>query len=210
MNRRLRDKRNNIIVNILIVLSLVIFGTLAFLVSTNNIKWFDDAVYGVISKLISKPMTVIFQFITFFCSTEVIILMLILVFLVARNKKNSLLVIYNTFGCFLLNQGLKLLFERPRPIGINLIDEGGFSFPSGHSMVSMAFYGLFIYVISTKYSSPTSKKLSMIGLGVLIFLIGLSRIYLGVHYASDVIAGFALAFAYLLIYIKTVYKKFYR
>ncbi len=210
MNKKARERRNTKIVSILVILCLLIFVGIAYLVGTNNINWFDDAVYSVISKLKSNPMTVFFQFITFFCSTKAIIVMLILILIVARNKKNSLLVIYNTIGCFLLNQGVKFIFERPRPTGINIIDESGFSFPSGHSMVSLAFYGLFIYIISTKFIPPYKKVFSIIGLGLMILLIGISRIYLGVHYASDVLAGFLLSLAYLLVYINIVYKKFYR
>ena len=113
----------------------------------------------------------------------------------------------NVLICFLLNQGLKLLFSRPRPIDINLITESGYSYPSGHSMMSMAFYGLLIYFISNSKLSNWKKYTLNILLSILVLLIGFSRIYLGVHFASDVIAGFSLSLAYLILFTSYINKK---
>mgnify|MGYP003299002075 CR=1 FL=1 len=110
----------------------------------------------------------------------------------------------------MLNQTAKIAFGRARPEDINLIIESGFSFPSGHSMVSLAFYGFFIYLLYHQKWSKIKRLLTCIPLVILVFMIGLSRIYLGVHYASDVLAGFALAMAYLIIFIKLFYKKMER
>jgi undecaprenyl-diphosphatase len=106
----------------------------------------------------------------------------------------------------LLNQVLKRIIRRPRPTGINLIKENGFSFPSGHSMVSMAFYGVLIYLINKSKLNKETKLLLSLLLSILILFIGISRIYLGVHYASDVLAGFSLSLAYLIISIY-IYEK---
>lgn len=101
---------------------------------------------------------------------------------------------------FILNTILKNIFERPRPEFYRLIQETGFSFPSGHSMVSMAFYGYFIYIIYKKMDNFYLKWVICSILSLLIILIGISRIYLGVHYASDVLAGFCISLAYLMLY----------
>ena len=128
----------------------------------------------------------------------------------SKNKKNALYIGLNVLLCFLLNQTFKFIFARTRPIDINLIVENGYSFPSGHSMVSLAFYGFFIYIIAHKKMKKKKKIFYSSLLALLTLLIGISRIYLGVHYASDVIAGFALSMAYLIIFIIIFYKKMER
>ena len=100
---------------------------------------------------------------------------------------------------------LKNVVERPRPIGYRIIDETGYSFPSGHSMISMAFYGLIIYYIWKNVKNKKIRNIACILLGILIGLIGISRIYLGVHYASDVIGGFVISIIYLILFT-TIYK----
>lgn len=96
---------------------------------------------------------------------------------------------------------LRIFFERPRPDNLRIIEETGFSFPSGHSMASMAFYGYLIYLIFMNVKDRKLRNLLCAGLGILVFLIGLSRIYLGVHYTSDVIAGMCFSMAYLIFMI---------
>ena len=105
-----------------------------------------------------------------------------------------------------LNQLLKRILQRPRPTEFRIVEETGYSFPSGHSMVSMAFYGYLIYLIY-KYVKNKYIKWSLICLlSFLVILIGTSRIYLGVHYTSDVLGGFLISISYLVIYISAVNK----
>lgn len=80
----------------------------------------------------------------------------------------------------------------------------GYSFPSGHSMVSMAFYGFLIYLIYNNIKNKYIKWILICSLSILIILIGISRIYLGVHYTSDVLAGFLISISYLVIYTRIV------
>ena len=87
-----------------------------------------------------------------------------------------------------------------------IIDESGYSFPSGHSIVSMAFYGFLIYLIYKNIQNKYLKWILCIILSILIILIGISRIYLGVHYASDVIGGFCFSIGYLVIFTKIIKK----
>ena len=110
----------------------------------------------------------------------------------------------NLTCAFLTNETAKNIFERSRPIGINLIEETGLSFPSGHSMVGLAFYGFIIYLIYKLISNKRKKQLFTIILSIIILLIGFSRIYLGVHYFTDVIGGFLLGIIYLTIYINII------
>lgn len=100
----------------------------------------------------------------------------------------------------LLNVLLKELVQRPRPEDINLVVETGFSFPSGHSMVAMAFFGLLVWLVWHYERDRTLQLACCAGFSLIILLIGISRIYLGVHYASDVLAGFCISLAWLAMY----------
>ena len=102
---------------------------------------------------------------------------------------------------------LKNIFTRGRPIDINLIEEKGYSFPSGHSLTSMAFYGFIIYLISKSDLSKKIKILFITVLSIIILLVGLTRIYLGVHYATDVIGGFTFSLIYIIIYTNIIKNK---
>lgn len=195
---------------IIFFLSLLFFVVITTLLLTEKIYFFDEFVFNGIKKLRSDVFTIVFKAITFLCSTEFLIAAIISMLLFSKNKKTVLFIALNTVLVFLFNQGLKLIFVRPRPENINLIVENGFSFPSGHSMVSLAFYGLLIYFILNMKIKKSMKFLYSILLVLLILLIGISRIYLGVHYASDVLAGFAISIVYLIIYIKIFHKKMER
>ena len=111
----------------------------------------------------------------------------------------SISICLNLVIIFLLNLILKNIVQRPRPNEFRIVDETGYSFPSGHSMISMAFYGFIIYLIYKNAKNKYIKWTAIIFLSILIFTIGVSRIYLGVHYTSDVIAGFLISIAYLII-----------
>ncbi|QSE98256.1 phosphatase PAP2 family protein [Fulvivirga lutea] len=105
---------------------------------------------------------------------------------------------------FLINLALKFYYGRLRPdesLQLILLREGSLSFPSGHSMTSMAFYGFLIYLVWQYTQSKTKKVFFISALTLLILLIGFSRIYLGAHFPSDVLAGFAAGLIWLLVCI---------
>lgn len=86
---------------------------------------------------------------------------------------------------------MKMLVARPRPVGEHLTYATGYSFPSGHSMLSFLFYGFIVYLFLA--SGRVKRKMPVVlTAAVLVLLIGISRVYLNVHYASDVLAGFAI------------------
>lgn len=184
---------------------LIIFIFFVFLHSYFNI--IDDFVYSLVKPLISNDMTNIMQFITFFSDPIWCILLSCLMILFVKNKKISKAFLLNLILVFLLNYVLKIIFARSRPIDINLIVETGFSFPSGHAMMSLGIYGFLIYLLLLSDKNKISKIIGTCFLILLIFLIGISRIYLGVHYATDVIAGFIISASYLLLFIRFIYPK---
>ena len=192
----------------LLIISLLIFGTITILLLNGNIVKFDSYIFKhFVEGIRSNTLTNIFNFITFFSGVTFIIVTTLLILFLTKNRRFATYMTLNVLLCFLLNQGLKLLFARPRPIDINLITESGYSYPSGHSMMSMAFYGVLIYFINRSKLCNWKKYTLNILLSILVLLIGFSRIYLGVHYASDVIAGFSLSFAYLIIFTSYINKK---
>ena len=123
-----------------------------------------------------------------------------------KNKKIGISIFSNLVIITILNQLIKRILQRPRPTEYRIIEETGYSFPSGHSMVSMAFYGYLIYLIYKYVKNKYLKWISIVLLSILICSIGVSRIYLGVHYTSDVLGGFLLSISYLVIYISAVNK----
>lgn len=187
---------------ILFLISLLVFYYFINKYLKNDISNFDTKIYNFLVNFKSNSTTSIMKIITFTCNIIVLSIITITLLIFAKRKNYGLYVGFNLITVWLLNTIVKIIVKRPRPIGINLITETGFSFPSGHAMISTAFYGLLIYIINNLNIKKWLKITASIFLVLLIFLIGLSRIYLGVHYASDVIAGFSLGIAYLIIFIK--------
>ena len=192
-----------------IILFICLIGFLALAEDVFNKEIMNGDIIGykfISTYLISDFATPIAKFITNFGGAIFLISTAIILFVVIKNKKIGITIISNLGIITILNQLLKRILQRPRPEEFRIINESGYSFPSGHSMISMAFYGYLIYLIY-KYIKNKYLKWSLITiLGILIVSIGISRIYLGVHYTSDVLAGFLISISYLIIYISIVNK----
>ena len=189
----------------LIVLSIVLIA-LIIIVKSKDFLMIDTKFYNFISSFITNNMTTIFKTITALGSAKFLIGLSIILILIIKNSKISLYILLNLLLSSTLNSILKKIVIRPRPLEINLIKEKGYSFPSGHTMTSVAFYGFLIYLIY-KYIKNKYLKYSLISLLTIVsLLIGLSRIYLGVHYLSDVIGGIIFGLIYLIIFISIVNK----
>ena len=190
----------------LLFICFIIFIVILENVLDAEIASFDSYIYHTISSFKTNTFTNVLKVITMFGSAEVLIGITVILFMLLKNKKVGACIAFNLIIIGAINQVLKLLVQRPRPEGFRLIEETGYSFPSGHSMASTAFYGLMIYLVFKNVKNKTAKTIICALLGLLIILIGMSRIYLGVHYASDVIAGFVLSIAYLVVYITMIVK----
>lgn len=131
---------------------------------------------------------------------------LIIFVLMLKNKniKGILLLILSTLGSYGLNFILKNIFLRIRPLNYFLIEQGGYSFPSGHAMVSLTFYTTMTYLLTNKIEKREVKAILWFINFIIIFLIGFSRIYLGVHWPTDVLMGFAIGLVFTYIYIRLV------
>ena len=142
--------------------------------------------------------------ITHLAGTIAMVALAIILLVLIKNKRIGASIAFNIALAALINLLLKSIFQRPRPEGLWLVDASGYSFPSGHSMAAMACYGYLIYLVFRYVDNKTYRIILTVGLSVLIVLVGLSRIYLGVHYASDVLGGFLVSLAYLIVYTNVV------
>ena len=192
---------------ILLAVLIVIFVMIAEDVFEKELFQFDFEIYDFLIAHRTPFLTSLFKCITHFGGAFVLSSVTILCIIFVKNKKYKCVIPINLGLIVFFNIVLKNFFERPRPYNLRIIEESGFSFPSGHSMASMAFYGYLIYLIFTNVKDKKIRNILCISLGILVFLIGLSRIYLGVHYTSDVIAGMCFSMSYLIIMISVgVYK----
>ena len=190
---------------IILFICLIGFLALAEDVFNKEIMNGDIIGYKIISTfLISDFATPIAKFITNFGGAIFLLVLTITLFILIKNKKIGFSIFLNLVIITMLNQLLKRILQRPRPTEFRIIEETGYSFPSGHSMISMAFYGYLIYLIYKYVKNKYVKWISIIILSILICSIGISRIYLGVHYTSDVLGGFFISISYLVIYISLV------
>ena len=192
---------------IILFICLIGFCALAEDVFNKEIMKGDIIGYKIVSTfLISDFATPIAKFITNFGGAIFLVIATITLFIVIKNKKIGISILSNVALVTVLNQLIKRILQRPRPTEYRIIEETGYSFPSGHSMVSMAFYGYFIYLIYKYVKNKYVKWISISLLSLLICAIGISRIYLGVHYTSDVLGGFLISISYLIIYISAANK----
>ncbi|OOE12996.1 phosphatase PAP2 family protein [Fictibacillus arsenicus] len=165
---------------------------------------FDQVIIQYVLNIRTETLTEIMKFITFLGGKTILTLLLIgsLVWLIVKRKNywGAIFYIIAVAGGGLINLGLKHWFGRVRPEE-SLIVEQGFSYPSGHSMGSLIYYGFLGYLVIRSQRGRSLKLLLGIGFITLILLIGFSRIYLGVHYPSDVLAGFSAGTVWLLLCI---------
>lgn len=207
---RLRKLKKLLIKNIMWIIlffSMICFLLLAEDVFTHEMMNGDVIGYKIVSDyLIHDALTPIIKGITWWGGPTSLLLITCVLVLFIKNRKIGISIGANLVIITILNQVFKIILQRPRPIEYRIISETGYSFPSGHSMVSMAFYGYFIYLIYKHIKNKYLKWFFITILAFLILLIGLSRIYLGVHYVSDVMAGFAISIAYLILFTKITNK----
>ena len=194
----MNKKTNKIIIFILIIALLINI----ILVKFNCFYKIDLSFYNLISKLISYNNTIIFKLFSFIVSKEMIIIYLltILGYCIIKKKSGGLAYFFIIVINIFFNQTLKLIIKRPRPNINPIVYENSYSFPSGHTMTIITIVGLIIYLIWNKTKLRKAKKIIISILLIIIsILVMISRIYLGVHYFSDIIGG--IISALLLLYI---------
>ena len=162
---------------------------------------FDSSVRELVHSVASPPVTAVFHFVTNLGDWPVIMfatLALLGFFLYRGDRDHASIVLVTMIGAGILDGTLKLAFHRLRPDPFF----GGakpttYSFPSGHALISLCFYGLIAGMFSFHVKHRWQRVLAWSIAAVLIALIGLSRIYLGVHWPSDVLAGYSAAIIWM-------------
>jgi len=183
--------------------ALIFFGWLADEALEGDARAFDDATRAAVHQLASPLLTVIMRGFSFIGSTIALTIGTIFIvvrFAMRKGTREAKLFALTMIGAGLLNITLKLAFKRPRPVPFfNLSPPETYSFPSGHSLTSAVFFGALAAILTARIKSRRVKAAIWIACTAMFLLIGLSRIYLGVHYTTDVIAGFAAALIWILV-----------
>lgn len=184
---------------------LIAFVSIALSISDNQIHTFDDTLIGWIQGMESPGMTRFMQLFTWIGSEVPVVVITILAMLVLyiylRHKRELLFLACVIAGSTLLNALIKLVFQRARPTINRIIEVSGYSFPSGHSMAAFSLYGGLAFLIWKHVPTATGRVLMIIVSAIFILTIGMSRIYLGVHYPSDVVGGYFLSGCWLAVCI---------
>lgn len=171
---------------------------------------FDTKVYNFLSNYDLKSLNALASVLSYIGSEQFMLVLAIIIYLALRkNNKYALyskVLIANLITSIGLNMFFKIIFHRELPEVSKLAELSGLGYPNSHSMVGLSFYGLIIYICFINISDKTKRWLTAIFIGLMILLIGGSRIYLRVNYASDVLAGFSGGLAWLVIYIILVNK----
>ena len=204
----LRLARENLMIIVLSV-ALLLFVYLLQNVMSGDIRRIDGIAYQFfVVRLRRDWLTPIMQSFTSLSAPVVLAVMLIVVAAFAPGRMPGRFAAANLVGIVALNYALKEIVQRPRPEGFRLIAETGYSFPSGHSMVAVAFYGFMIWLIIRYEEDRLQRWIWSLALFFVVIMIGVSRVYLGVHYFSDVMAGYCVAAVWLVIFTRIIVPAF--
>lgn len=183
--------------------SIVFFAWLADEVLEGETRRFDDVTRAAVHTLASPPLTTAMRGISFLGSAlflTIATIVVVIVFVLRKWEREAWLLAITMIGASFLNTTLKFAFARPRPVPFfNLTPPETYSFPSGHSLASCCFFAGLAAILSGRIKGRRARIIIWIAASTMFLLIGLSRIYLGVHYTTDVIAGFAGALIWILV-----------
>jgi undecaprenyl-diphosphatase len=176
--------------------ALFVFGWLAEEMLEGDTQQFDTFVRTAVHQLATPGLTRLMQVFSFFGSVVAVTVMclaMICVSLYYRRTRTAAMLAITMLGVAALDLGLKLAFHRPRPTAFFGATPSTYSFPSGHALGSLCFYGMLAAIFAKHARVRIAKVFIWMTAVFLIGMIGFSRIYLGVHYPSDVIAGYCAA-----------------
>lgn len=202
----MKKKYKKFILPSILLLIFILIMVLVLLGYTTSI---DSYVYNLVTSNMTDGKNNFFKFITLLGSTKYMICMCIVFLIIAvlTNKKRlTANVILGLITSTIVNNVIKIIVCRERPDVLKLVEETTYSFPSGHTMAATMLYGILIYYVYNSKLNKYIKILLITLLSLLIILIMISRIYLGAHYVTDVVAGLFLS-AFLVIIMVNICKK---
>ena len=183
----------------IVILFFMLFFWWTYNMKRGNCSEIDNFIYEKIK--FKDIYTRILRVLTVFASVKYFVLLMVLLLVFMSDKKLVfLMIIFLIFDAILI-ESLKKIFKRNRPNIKRLVKEHGYSYPSGHSVSATAFYGFLIYLVLVSVLSLPMKVIIIFFLLIFILIITFSRIYLGVHYFSDVIGGILLGSFYVSLYV---------
>jgi len=189
---------NFILAGILIAALVVIM----VLIKNGGIVEFDNNVFNLVTRNENIYLENMYKVFTFLGSTIFIIvacLAILVICILMKKKKIGFVIVGSVAISTIVNNVIKLIFRRPRPEVRRLVVEKSFSFPSGHTMAAVTLYGILIFFVMRSKLNKKVKLAISIVLGLLPICVAISRIYLGAHFASDVIGAAITSTALLLV-----------
>ncbi|OFN56493.1 MULTISPECIES: phosphatase PAP2 family protein [unclassified Streptococcus] len=182
--------------------ALLLFVILGYVVKfhPNYLKDFDSLIQITLRGDLPHTLTLFFSSVTSLINTPVIMTWVAVLagfFLYKKWWSEAILLIGNLALTGLLVAFLKNIYQRSRPAIQHLVEEGGFSFPSGHALASTLIFGTLLIIVSQRIKSVQTKRILQSLMVVMIFIIMTSRVYLGVHYPTDVLGSFLLGLGIL-------------
>ncbi len=187
------------------LVSILGFSCMAIFISDHKIVNFDQTIISFIQGYESPSLTLVMKFFTYLGAFPAVMVLFIVVsyylYIVLKHQAEFWLFATVIIGTAIFNQILKLLFHRARPEFHRLIEAGGYSFPSGHAMTAFAFYGIVAFLLWRHIATRNGRTVLIFASIIFIVMIGTSRIYLGVHYPSDIVGGYFASGLWLTIVI---------
>ena len=196
MNKQ-KARKISVIWTVIAIGCIVIFSAIALNIDSTWISSFDKVVITTVQGLESPLLTQVMLFFTWLGNTPQIVVIsviaMLFLFFGLKHRKELWLFVISCSGSVMLNILLKATFLRQRPTIHRLIEETGYSFPSGHSMAAFTLYFTIAFLIWRHMPNAISRIITILASTFFIVIIGLSRIYLGVHFPSDVVGAYFIS-----------------
>jgi len=199
------QKKKSVIISLILASVLfVCFFAFLILVKINynfKIDAFNHIIIDLRTPFFNKFFTIFSYLGNFFVLSLIVILLFFIIRITFKQKFKAWFIVLSFAFVSVVNFLIKNLFKRARPENLMLFKEFSFSFPSWHAMLTCFVFGVLIYFTLKYMKNKPFKIILTILFSVIILLMGFARVYLGVHYLSDVIAGLMLGFAFVLIFL---------